>query len=59
MRKFLVWLVLRLTHRIWNRRISRILCHAYNRGVINSEQLHELTSRFDPTQTAHCEVYNV
>lgn len=43
-------LILRLTHRIWNRRISMILCRAYNDRVINSEQLHILTSKFDPTQ---------
>lgn len=43
-------LILRLTHRIWNRQISRILCRAYGDRVINSEQLHILTAAFDPTQ---------
>lgn len=43
-------LLLRLTHRIWNRRISAILCRAYGDRIINSEQLHELTAKFDPTQ---------
>lgn len=43
-------LILRLTHRIWNRRISRILGRAYDQGVISSEQLHILAARFDPTQ---------
>lgn len=43
-------MVLKLTHRIWNKQISRILCRAYHGGVINSYQLHELASKFDPTQ---------
>ena len=43
-------LVLRLTHRLWNRQISRILCRAREDGVINSDQLHALTAAFDPTQ---------
>jgi hypothetical protein len=43
-------LVLKMTHRLWNRRISSILCEACSRGKINSNQLHELTSMFDPTQ---------
>ena len=42
--------ILRWTHRLWNREISRILCRAHERGVVNSEQLHILTSYFDPTQ---------
>lgn len=42
--------VLRLTHRLWNRQISRIICRAYNDRVINSAQLHILASAFDPTQ---------
>lgn len=43
-------LILKLTHRLWNRRISAILCRAYSDGVINSEQLHILAAKFDPTQ---------
>lgn len=43
-------LILKLTHRLWNRQISRILCRAYSDRVINSEQLHILASKFDPTQ---------
>lgn len=43
-------LLLRLTHRIWNREISRALCIAYENHVINSSQLHVLTAMFDPTQ---------
>lgn len=44
------FLILRLTHRLWNRQISRILCRAYGDGVINSEQLHIIAAAFDPTQ---------
>ncbi len=43
-------LVLRLTHRMWNRRVSAILCRAYGDRTINSAQLHILASKFDPTQ---------
>ena len=50
-------LLLKLTHRIWNTEISRILCEAKQVGVINNDQLHELTARFDPTQV-HCMVGN-
>lgn len=42
--------ILRWTHRMWNRRISRILCQAYSNRTINSEQLHILAAKFDPTQ---------
>lgn len=43
-------LILKLTHRVWNREISRILCRAYGDRLISSSQLHELTAAFDPTQ---------
>lgn len=43
-------LIRRLTHRIWNREISRLLCRAYERRHIDSTQLHILTAQFDPTQ---------
>lgn len=43
-------LVLRLTHKLWNRQISRILCRAKEDGVIIGEQMHDLASAFDPTQ---------
>lgn len=43
-------LILKKTHRLWNKRISSILCDMYDRGVINSMQLHVLASKFDPTQ---------
>lgn len=42
--------IIRLTHRMWNRRISRIICRAYNDRVINSEQMHTLLAAFDRTQ---------
>ena len=40
--------VLRLTHRLWNFHISRILCRAYSQRVITSALLHTLTAKFDP-----------
>lgn len=43
-------LILKMTHRLWNRQISRLLCYAYCSGVITSYQLHELSSYFGPTQ---------
>jgi hypothetical protein len=43
-------IILRMTHRVWNTAISRILCRAYSQGHINSSQLHILASKFDPTQ---------
>jgi hypothetical protein len=43
-------LILKITHRMWNREISRILCRAYEKQIINSYQLHELLAKFDPTQ---------
>ena len=53
MRKYIRKLILRLTHRVWNREISRILGRMYHQGIINSSQFHELAARFDPTQI-HC-----
>lgn len=50
MKNWLRRFVLRRTHRLWNRRISAILCRAYQKRVINSEQLHVLAAKFDPTQ---------
>jgi len=32
-------LILKITHRMWNREISRILCRAYEKQIINSYQL--------------------
>ena len=42
--------ILKLTHRMWNVEICRLLCLAYNRGVIDGDQLHTLAAMFDPTQ---------
>lgn len=41
-------LILRLTHRLWNRQISRVLCRAYGERKINSTQLHLLAADFAP-----------
>jgi len=43
-------LIRKMTHKLWNSEISRLLCQAYNRGIINSKQLHILAALFDPTQ---------
>lgn len=47
--------IFKLTARRWNRLISMILCRHYERGTINSAQLHTLTAEFDPTQKAAAE----
>ncbi len=38
-----------ITHRIWNYEIAKLLCHSYEKRLINSKQLHELAALFDPT----------
>lgn len=43
-------IILLWTRRVWNRLIARVLCRAYENGVINSHQLHVLAREFDPTQ---------
>lgn len=43
-------LIVRLFRRPLNRLIYRIIARAYERGVINSHQLHALLAQFDPTQ---------
>ena len=43
-------LILILTHKMWNRRIAAILCNSYEARIINSNQLHKLTAKFDQTQ---------
>jgi len=48
-------LLLKITHRIWNREVFRILNREYQKNTINSAQLHTLLARFDPTQV-HCKV---
>ena len=43
--------IIRLFGRRLNREIfSRVCNRAYERGVINSHQLHEIHHQFDPTQ---------
>jgi hypothetical protein len=49
-KRLLTLLILRATHRIWNREISRVLGKAYNQRVIDSRELHILCAAFDPTQ---------
>ena len=51
MQRWLITQLLKLTHRIWNREICRILCRAHQDGLIDAEQLHELTADFDPTRS--------
>lgn len=43
-------LILKMTHRLWNRQISRILLRAREEGIITHEQCHKLAAAFDPTQ---------
>ena len=50
MREWLHRFVRKHTHNIWNREISRLIGLAYERRVINSEQMHVLAAMFDPTQ---------
>jgi len=40
-------LILRLTRPIWHLHVSRILCRAYERRVINSRQFHVLHDMID------------
>jgi hypothetical protein len=50
-----IWnvMILRSTCRRWNAIISKVLCRAYARGIINSQQLHILAKEFDPTQNGY------
>lgn len=50
MKYFMKTIILKLTHRLWNKQIARILGRAYSDGVITSAQLHTLHAKFDPTQ---------
>ncbi len=49
-------LIFRLTHRRWNRLISRVLSEHYGlrkgSARLDSHQLHVLAAEFDPTQGA-------
>ena len=49
-RPWLTRLVVKLFARRFNRIASSVLCRAYERGVINSHQMHALAAQFDPTQ---------
>lgn len=44
------YVILWITHQMWNRRINIILCRAYDANLINSHQLHVLAAAFDPSQ---------
>jgi hypothetical protein len=46
-------LLVRWTYPIWKKPVGRILNHAYQKQIINSEQLHELAAMFDRTQPKH------
>ena len=50
MKKRINKIILRFTHHLWNKEISRLLCVAQEKSIINSKQLHILASWFDPTQ---------
>lgn len=43
-------LIVRLFRRPLNRLVYRIIARFYERGQINSHQLHMLLAQFDPTQ---------
>lgn len=43
-------LLIRLTHKIWNRIICRCLIEAEEGRLINDAQFHGLHTYFDPTQ---------
>lgn len=46
-------LLIRLTYNIWHKPVFKIICGAYQSGIINSYQMHELLARFDRTQKKH------
>ena len=47
---FLTRVIVRLFRRRFNNVTNRVVCRAYERGVINSPQMHFLAMQFDPTQ---------
>lgn len=49
-------LILRATYKVWHPAVNKLLCRAYHRRVINSEQLHILAAMFDRTQPGSYEV---
>ena len=50
-------ILLRISHKIWNQRIASIMCIAYEKRIITSEQLHTILAWFDPTNPK-CKVYD-
>ncbi len=48
--KILSIVILKLTRRLWNREVVKILGRAYEKRIINSYQLHKLSALFDCTQ---------
>ena len=53
MKKYIIRIILKLTHRFWGPVIDRELGRFYERGIINSRQLHELAAKFDRTSKTH------
>lgn len=48
---WLTWVLVRMFGRRLNRELLYpVIGRAYERGVINSQQFHELAKQFDPTQ---------
>lgn len=48
-------LILKLTHKLWQRRIIDILQRSYRDGILSHRQLAVMVEKFDRTQ--HHEVY--
>lgn len=46
-------LILKLTHRFWGPIIVREICRFYEKGLINSRQMHEMAVKFDRTSKTH------
>lgn len=46
-------LILKLTHRFWGPVIVREICRFYEKGLINSSQMHEMAAKFDRTSKTH------
>ena len=40
-------LILKLTFRLWGPVIVREICRFYEKGLINSSQMHEMAAKFD------------
>jgi len=46
-------LFVRWTYKIWHKPVDLIIGEAYNKGIINSYQMHELLACFDRTNKKH------